>query len=88
MNRHLRAYMFHYLSIITTVSTVMSLISNTPENLKKNKDLWNYIRETDKYIYRKLRYGIKGLSTNLPGKFGRWVTLTGYKVCQKIFNFN
>lgn len=88
LNRHLRAYMFHYLSIITTVSTVMSLISNTPENLKKNKDLWKYIKDTDKYMYRKLRYGIKGLSTNLPGRFGRWVTLTGYKVCQKIFNFN
>lgn len=88
LNKDLRRYMFHYLSVITTISTVMAVVSGTPENLQKNKDLWKYIKDTDPYIYRKLRYSLKGIATNLPGRFGRFVTKVGYKVCQKIFGFN
>lgn len=81
-------YMFNYLEIITTVSSVLMLKGNTPELLEKKKELWQYLKEKDCGIYRRLRSGILGGAMNLPGKGGRKLSVEGYRICQKIFNFN
>lgn len=88
MNRKIRNYMINYLTIVTTVSSIMLIRSGTEENLEKKKQLWEYIKQKDSYIYRRLRYGILGRSMNLPGKGGRKISVEGYKICQKIFKFN
>lgn len=88
MNKKKRIYMLNYLAIVTTVSSIMLIRSGTEENLEKKKELWQYIKDTDKYIYRKLRYGILGSSMNLPGRGGRKICIEGYKLCQKIYKFN
>ncbi len=87
-NKRLFQYMFNYLEIITTASSALALKSGTEENLDRKTKLWEYIKETDKYIYRKLRRGIMGEAMNLPGKGGRKLSVEGYKICQKIFHFN
>lgn len=88
MNRRLRGYMLNYLDIITTISSIMLIRSGTEENLEKKRELWDYIKKTDKKIFRRLRYGVLGSSTNLPGRGGRKISVDGYKICQKIFKFN
>uniref|UniRef100_UPI0040562985 glycosyltransferase family 2 protein n=1 Tax=Acetatifactor sp. TaxID=1872090 RepID=UPI0040562985 len=87
-NKRLYQYMFNYLEIITTVSSVLSLRANTPEHLKKKKELWEYIKSKDKKLYQKLRHGILGGAMHLPGRGGRKLSVEGYKLCQKIFKFN
>lgn len=87
-NKRLYQYMFNYLEIITTVSSVLALRANTPEHLEKKKELWKYIEDKDKKLYKKLRHGILGGATHLPGRGGRKLTVEGYKICQKIFKFN
>lgn len=84
----LRSYMLNYLDIITTVSSIMLLISNTEENLAKKTELWNYIRRKDTGIFMRLRYGLLGNCMNLHGKVGRQISIEGYKICQKFFHFN
>ncbi|HKM03525.1 MAG TPA: glycosyltransferase family 2 protein [Lachnospiraceae bacterium] len=88
MNKKIRNYMFNYLIIVTTVSSIMLIRSGTEENLEKKKELWEYIKNKDKYIYSKLRYCILGGSMNLPGRGGRKISVEGYKICQKIYKFN
>lgn len=88
LNKRLSAYMFNYLAIITTVSSILLIRQDTEESLAKKKELWEYIKEKDSYIFKKLRYGILGNSMNLPGKGGRKISVEGYKICQKIFKFN
>lgn len=88
MNKKLRNYMFNYLAIITTVSSILLIKMETDEALEMKNELWNYIKEKDKYVYNKLRNGILGTSMNLPGKVGRKISEIGYTVCQKIFKFN
>lgn len=88
MNKKLKNYMFNYLAIITTVSSILLIKMETDEALEMKNELWNYIKEKDKYVYRKLRNGILGTSMNLPGKVGRKISEVGYAVCQKIFKFN
>ena len=87
-NKHLRAYMLNYLDIITTVSSIMLIKSGTEENLEKKKALWDYLKKKDRYVFMKLRYGLLGNCTNLPGKGGRMISVEGYKLCRKFFNFN
>lgn len=87
-NKRLYQYMFNYLEIITTVSSVLLIRSETEENLEKKKQLWQYLKSKDMKIYRKLRHGIMGGFMNLPGRGGRKISVGGYKICQKIFKFN
>ena len=87
-NKPLAKYMLSYLDIITTISSILLIRINTPESLEKKRELLNYIRQKDKKVYRKLRYGLLGNCMNLPGKTGRWISVEGYKICQKFFGFN
>ncbi len=87
-NGKVRRYMRNYLDIITTVSSVMLLRSGTEENFEKKKGLWKYIKDKDKLLWVRLRYGLLGNVMNLPGKGGRKITIDGYKICQRIFHFN
>ncbi len=87
-NRKLRNYMFNYLEIITTVSSVLLIRGGTEEHLDKKKELWNYIKQKDRLLYKKLRYGILGSSMNLPGKGGRRISIEAYRICQRFFKFN
>ena len=86
--KHLREYMFSYLEMITVVSSAIGYVSKTDENLKKVKKLWKYIKEKDPKTYRHLRYGVLGGSMNLPGKFGRYLSVKGYKLSQRLVGFN
>lgn len=87
-NKRLRQYMFNYLEIITTISSVLLLRANTPEHLAKKDELWEYFKEKDVTLYRQLRKGIFGVAMNLPGKGGRKISVEAYKLAQKIFKFN
>lgn len=88
LHNKLRHYMTNYLDIITTVSSIMLIRSGTKENLDKKKELWDYIKKKDRSLFFRLRFGILGSATNLPGRGGRKITVDGYKLCQKIFKFN
>ena len=90
INAHekLRKYMYHYLEIIMTVSSVLAILSNTPEDLAKKDELWKYVRQKDYFLFLKLRSGIFGISMNLPGRGGRALTTEAYKIARHFFNFN
>ena len=86
--KRMHQYMRNYLEIITTVSSVLLIRSETEENLDKKKELWQYMRQKDRLLYTWMRHGIMGSAMNLPGKGGRKISVDGYKICQKIFKFN
>ena len=64
------------------------IISGTDENLVKKKELWKYVKDSDSKLYKELRYSILGNTVNLPGKVGRGISKTGYKVMNKLIGFN
>lgn len=87
-NRKLRSYMTNYLAIMMTVSSIILIRAKGEEAMKKKKELWKYLKKHDRFVYFKIRYGILGQSTNLPGKSGRRMSIMGYKVAQRLFGFN
>lgn len=84
----LERYMRNYLSIITTISSILCIRSKLPENLQKKQDIWQYMRETNPAVYKKLRWNILGIVMNLPGRPGRAFASFCYKIAQKIYGFN
>lgn len=88
-DEHKRKYMRNYLEIITTVSSILLIKSGTQENLEKKKALWQYIKDTQPALYQNLRYyRLLGHLLHLPGRFGRRVAITGYRISQKVVGFN
>ncbi len=86
--RKLKNYMLNYLEIITVISSILLIRSDTEESLEKKKELWQYIKQKDMGLFIRLRYGVLGNSMNLPGKGGRKISVEGYKLCQRFFKFN
>lgn len=86
--KRLKQYMLNYLEIITTISSIMLILADTEEALDKKTELWEYLKASDSYLYRKLRYGIMGNGMNLPGKGGRKISVEGYRLAQRFFKFN
>ena len=85
---HKRRYMLNFLEIVTTVSSVLLTKSGTAENLQKKNELWAYIQKENPRIYKRLRHSLLGCLLHLPGRGGRAVMISGYKITQKIFGFN
>lgn len=86
--RKLKNYMLNYLEIITVISSILLIRSDTEESLEKKQELWQYIKQKDRGLFFRLRYGVLGNSMNLPGKGGRKISVEGYKLCQRFFKFN
>ncbi len=86
--KRLYQYMKNYLEIVTTVSSVLLLRSGIEEHLEEKEQLWRYIKEKDRCLYRWLRMGIMGNAMNLPGKGGRKLSVDAYHIAQKIYKFN
>lgn len=87
-NKRLQKYMLSYLEIITTISSVLLLRSETDENFEKKQELWKYLKKADIRLYYKLRMSLLGRAMNLPGKGGRKVSVAAYRITQKFFGFN
>lgn len=87
-SKKLQHYMIKYLSMMMAVSSVFLIKEGTEESLAKKQDLWDYLKNYDKWLYKKIRTHILGRSMNLPGKFGMKMVEMGYNITRKIYGFN
>lgn len=87
-SRKLRNYMIKYLTMITTVSTVLLIKSGTKENQKKKDELWYYLRTTKPELYKAVKHTLLGSVMEMDSKAGKKLISTGYSISQKIFGFN
>lgn len=87
-SKKLQNYMVKYLTMMLTVSTVLLIREGSDESLAKKEELWNYLKNYDKHLYKKIKNHILGRSMNLPGKFGNRIIEMGYSIARKIYGFN
>lgn len=86
-DRKLRNYMVKYLAMMMTISSVFLIKSGAEENLKKKQELWNYLKNYDKDLYKEVNSLLIAKSMKLPGKSGRKIIIMGYKLSRKIYGF-
>ncbi len=87
-NKKLSSYMIKYISIITTVSSIMLIKSGEKENLEKKDELWTYLKNSNIKLYKQLKYNVLGIGINLPTKAGRQIAILIYRISRLIFKFN
>ena len=84
----LKQYMFNYLEIITTITSVLALRSGKEEHIRLRDETWDYLREKDEALYKKMRRRILGRAMNVNRRFPRMAVISAYHIAQRIFNFN
>lgn len=87
-HKKLGRYMFNYLAMMMTISSIFLVIANTPESLGKKTQLWEYLRTVDKGIYHKMKYMAVSAVGNFPGYQGRKLSIGLYRLARKIYKFN
>lgn len=78
----------HHISMMVTITSVFLYMDGSPEKLAMNTNMWNRIKEKDPALYRSLKYRSVSALTTVPGKPGRKITVSGYKLAKKLFKFN
>jgi hypothetical protein len=84
----LASYMCRYLSIIMSITNILLLMINSEESMLQKNKLWSQLKALDKGLYLKLKYTSMSGLTNMPGAIGRKLTISGYRVAQKLYKFN
>lgn len=80
-------YMTRNISIMMAISSIHLLLIGTQEALDKRKELWEFIKENNNKLYRRLRFQTVSGLTYLPGAIGRFATVTGYRAFRKVYQF-
>lgn len=86
-NKKLQRYMMSYLDIITTVTSILLIRSQREDEQQIRRELWSYIKKKDRVLYYRLQRGVTRVA-NMPGKSGRKIAVTLYKIYQKLYGFN
>lgn len=87
-DKALYRYMYNYLEIIMTITSVLAICSGKAEHLALKKEVWDYLKERDGKLFARMRHGMLGTVMHLPGEGGRKITMGLYKAARRIFNFN
>lgn len=87
-NRPLRKYMTKYLMIMMTISSVFLMKIGTAESLEKKDELWEYLENTNKKLFKTISRTVLGRSSKLHSQTGQEFVKVGYEVARRIFQFN
>lgn len=87
-SKKLEKYMLQYLSMMYCIASIMLIRAKDEEKLKEKDELWQWLKDTDEELYKKIRRSPLCFANSIPGKFGRCVYSLGYKIAQKVFGFN
>lgn len=82
--KKLCTYQLHYLAIMMSICTILLKVENTSESKRKINELWKYLKQYDKALYRQLRYQSIATLSCLP----RFIAVPGYHIAQRIYKFN
>ncbi len=81
-------YMMGYFTIIMAICSVFSKLSDREDAAEQLDALWAELKEYDPHMYRRARRGAIGMLTNLPGEWGKALTINAYHLAQKVVKFN
>ena len=83
----LRRYLLHELGMMVLICAVFTYADDTPERRKNFYDVWKYIKEKDRWLYRRLRWSSTAMVATGKSKFGRWIDVCGYRFFKRIVKF-
>lgn len=86
--KRLERYMENYLSMMMCICSIFLRMIDTDDSEDKREAIWDYLKERNPNVYRRIRRSALNMGTNLPTELGRKIGITGYRMAQRIFKFN
>lgn len=87
-NKKLRDYMAKYLAMMMTVSSVFLIKEGSEESLAKRSELWEYLKNAGRGMYRLVNKQVLSRPMQIRGKAGRKMVVWGYSISRKLYGFN
>ena len=84
----LRSYMMGYFTMMMVICSVFTKLSDDSKMPGALKALWAELKAFDEKMYRRARWGLLGVGTNLPTRVGKRATIGVYHLASRIFKFN
>ena len=86
-SKKLRKMMYRECVFCMTIGTIFSRLAMSEEGEKQYKELWKSIKENNPKLYKRLIFSKAGACA-LPGKFGRFIAIKGYRFAHSLVKFN
>ena len=88
-NKKHKKVMLRHCSLIISLGCIFSRLAKTDEGEEQFKKIWKDIKDKNPIIYKKMHRltTMAGLAS-LPGKVGRFIGNTGYRIAHSIVKFN
>lgn len=86
-DKKLRSYMAKYLAMMMTVSSVFLIKEGTEESLAKKEELWQFLKKSNRQLYKAVKHCVLGLFMQLKGRAGNKIIILGYQLSRKIYGF-
>ena len=87
-NKKLRNYMIKYLAMMMIVSSALLVNEGSPKNLQKRENLWKYLKDRNKAVYKNITRRKLGYPMQFSSKSGRKIIVWGYNFFNRIYGFN
>ncbi|MCI5883763.1 MAG: glycosyltransferase family 2 protein [Eubacterium sp.] len=87
-NKKLKDYMVKYLAMMMTVSSIFLIKEGSEESLTKRAELWNYLKDASKGMFRLVNHQVLSRPMQIRGKAGRKMLVWAYSISRKIYGFN
>ena len=87
-SKKLEKYMLQYLSMMYCIASIMLIRAKDKEKLKMKDELWQWLKDIDETLYKKIKKSPLCFANFIPGPIGRGIYVIGYKIAQKVFGFN
>lgn len=86
-NSKLGRYLHHELTMMLAMAAAFARICGTEQSEHDIQEMWTYISRKSAYGKR-LRYASFAGAAAIPGRFGRFACVKGYRIAHKIVGFN
>ncbi len=87
-SKKLRKLMKRECIFLMTIGVIFSRMSYTDEGEKQYRELWKSVKEGNPKLYKQMRRFTMAFWVSLPGRFGRFLSVTGFRLAHKLVKFN
>ena len=87
-SKKLERYMLNYLSMMMCICSIFLRMEKTDENEENRAAIWEYLKQKNPELYKRVKNTALNWGTNIPTEAGRQFGLAAYHIAQKIFKFN
>lgn len=87
-NKKLRKMMYRECVFVMTIGVIFSRLAYNEEGEKQYLELWESIKKSNPKLYKKMKHFTMASMVSFKGKFGRFLSIKGYRLAHKLVKFN